>query len=177
LGYLLLAVREDEDAAQALGVNSTHVKFQAMFISAFLAAIAGSLYAQFTLFINPELFFGLFTNSQIILLTIIGGRGTILGPVIGSIIGTGASDLLIVYVGTIPAVQPLLYGLVLIIIILFEPTGIMGLVKSIQNRSTSFMTRRPSYIRGGQVSVTMSDMDAAVISRELSGCACRNSKI
>ncbi len=136
-GLQLQAVRDDEHAAAASGVNVLSVKLSGLVISAGMTAIAGALHVQFYLSIDPGTAFGLFQGIQIQLPALIGGLGTALGPVIGGLAATLLSE------GTnwgattlgIQGGDILVYGVVLLLVVLYAPRGIVGLFRR-QPRST-----------------------------------------
>lgn len=143
LGYQLSAVREDEDAARALGVNATRVKLISGTVSGALAAGAGVIYAQYILFINPESVLGIAVSIQIIVLAVVGGSGVILGPLIGAVILVPASQVLLRdFGGELPGLHTLLYGVVVIVVILLAPNGVHGFLRSAVARLTSVRNRR-----------------------------------
>ena len=123
LGYALAAVRSDTDAAETLGVNTTIAKTQALVISAFILGVAGSVYAQHYLFISPDSVFGFSTSISLVIMPIIGGVGTIAGPVIGAVIYTFIREQL---EANFQNLDLLAFGFLLIAIVLFEPKGILG---------------------------------------------------
>ena len=125
LGSFLMAIREDEVAAQSLGINSTRYKIIAICISAFLTSLGGTFYAQYVTFINAETVFGLSGAIEIILRPIIGGMGSFLGPVIGSFVLGPLSELTRVFLGEVSGVHLITYGIILIFIILFMPEGLL----------------------------------------------------
>lgn len=93
LGYYLKAIHKNEDAAEALGIDVTRYKLIAACLSASLTALGGSFYAQYTMYIEPDNALGALTSVQILLQAIIGGAGTVYGPVLGSFILTPLSEL------------------------------------------------------------------------------------
>ena len=108
LGYYFQAIREDQDAAHSLGINLPLYKNVALAISAAFTACAGGFYAMFVKFIDPNTVFGLDVSVQIVLIAIIGGIGTILGPVIGAMVLVPLSEVLrnpkgLVQIGVLPA--------------------------------------------------------------------------
>lgn len=135
-GYYLQAIREDEDAAEALGVNLIRYKVLAVVISAALTALGGSFFAQFFRFINPDLAFGVAISIEILLRPIVGGTGTIWGPLIGALFLTPLSEITRTIVRTPPnflqflkgrtGVDEMLFGIILIIVIIYLPDGIVG---------------------------------------------------
>src|SRR6516165_5503030 len=94
LGYYLQAIREDQDAAHSLGINLSFYKNVALAVSALFTAWAGGFYAMFVKFIDPNTVFGLDVSVQFVLICIIGGIGTILGPVIGAMVLVPLSEVL-----------------------------------------------------------------------------------
>src|SRR5439155_21855232 len=126
LGYSLLAIRENEDAAEASGVDALGMKLRAMAISAFLTALGGTFYAQYFAYIDPTITFGPSVSIQSLLQAIVGGAGTVLGPVIGAFVLTPVSGLSGAAIRGRAGVDGRLYVLVLILVISFLPQGIMG---------------------------------------------------
>jgi branched-chain amino acid transport system permease protein len=124
MGLYLMAIREDEDAAESAGVNTTRYKLWAISISAFLTAMAGTFYAQYIMYISPEEVFGIHFSIEMILRPIIGGSGTVLGPVIGAFVLGPLSELARVYLGGYSGVHLMIYGLIVILVVLFLPDGI-----------------------------------------------------
>lgn len=123
-GLALLAIREDEDAAADLGVHPFLCKLEAHALGAALTGAAGGVYAGYSDFIYPPGVFGFDISVAILLMPIIGGIGTIWGPVIGAVVYGLIHEELI---ASFPEFHLLLYGLLLILIILFEPGGVEGL--------------------------------------------------
>ena len=125
LGLALVAIREDEDAASDLGVNPYRAKLMAHSLAAALTGAAGGVYARYAAFIHPQGVFAFSISVAILLMPIIGGVGTIWGPVIGAVVyGLIHEEL----VASFPQLHLLLYGSLLILIVFFEPRGIMGLL-------------------------------------------------
>jgi len=123
-GLALLAIREDEDAASDLGVNPFRAKLLAHALAAALTGAAGGVYAQYAAFIHPQGVFAFSIGVAILLMPIIGGVGTIWGPVIGGVVYGLIHDEL---VASFPQLHLLIYGSLLILIVLFEPAGLVGL--------------------------------------------------
>jgi len=124
-GLALLAIREDEDAASDLGVNPFRAKLLAHALAAALTGAAGGVYAQYAAFIHPQGVFAFSIGVAILLMPIIGGVGTIWGPVIGGVVYGLIHDEL---VASFPQLHLLIYGSLLILIVLFEPAGLVGLL-------------------------------------------------
>lgn len=124
-GLGLVAVREDEVAAADLGLNPFTYKLAAHALAAALTGAAGGVFARYAAFIHPEGVFAFQTSVSILLMPVIGGLGTIWGPVIGGVIYGIVQEQL---VAAFPGLHLLLYGALLILIILFEPGGVVGLL-------------------------------------------------
>jgi branched-chain amino acid transport system permease protein len=127
-GLALLAIHEDENAASDLGVNPYATKLMAHALAAGLTAAAGGVYAGYAAFVHPNGVFGFDISVAILLMPIIGGVGTVWGPVIGAVIYGLVQEELI---ASFPQFHLLLYGALLILIILFEPSGVVGLLKKL----------------------------------------------
>jgi branched-chain amino acid transport system permease protein len=131
LGYYLVAMREDEDAAKSLSINTPRIKMISIGISGFLAAIGGTFYAQYILFIEPDTVLSFNFSVQVALVTIVGGMGTALGPVIGSFLLTPLSMLLRAYLGGgLAGLHIVIYGFLLIIVVFFIPAGIVNAIRT-----------------------------------------------
>ena len=128
-GYALAAVRQDTDAAETLGVATTIAKTQALFLSACILGVAGSVYALHYLFISPDSVFGFSTSIAFVIMPIIGGLGTVTGPLIGAVIYTFIREQL---AATLANVDLLAFGVLLIAIVVFEPRGILGIADRIR---------------------------------------------
>lgn len=129
MGYYLVAIGEDEDAAEAVGVNAPRVKRDIYAISAFLTALAGTFYTQYIYFIDPATAFNFSISIEAALVSIVGGIGTLWGPVIGTVLLEATSALLQSWLGSSTGgVQLTVYSLILMAVILWRPTGIMGFI-------------------------------------------------
>ena len=136
LGFYFQAIREDEEAASALGVNVLRYKVISVAISAALTAIGGSFFAQYFLFIDPTIVFGVSVSVQILLRPIVGGVGTIWGPFVGALLLTPLAELtrgvvrnpptILDFIEGRAGVDVMLFGAILIIVVLFMPDGLIG---------------------------------------------------
>ena len=126
IGSYFKAIRENEDAAEALGINSLLYKLLAMSISSSLMAIGGTFYAQFYLIVEEESVFGTGISIAVLLGPIIGGAGTVLGPVLGGGILEILSEMTRNLLGAYSGVHLMIYGAILIFVIIFLPHGILG---------------------------------------------------
>jgi branched-chain amino acid transport system permease protein len=128
-GFYLFAVRDDEEAAAAAGVNPLLVRTGALALSAFLSGIGGSLFAQYFLYLDPTHVISPELSFQFALLPALGGLGTAIGPVLGSFAITPLSELLRSYLGDAASGLHLaLYGGVLVVVMLYFPGGIAALL-------------------------------------------------
>jgi branched-chain amino acid transport system permease protein len=125
LGYYLNAGGEEPEAAMSLGVNVARCKLIAMAMSSFLTALAGSFYAQFSLFIHPKSVISLDLSFEIAFIALIGGRGSIVGPVLGALLLRPVSDFSRIYFGDIlPGLHLIIFGTVLILVMIYLPRGL-----------------------------------------------------
>jgi branched-chain amino acid transport system permease protein len=135
MGYYLVAIGEDEDAAQAIGVNAPRVKREIYMISAFLTALAGTFYVQYIYFIDPATAFSFNISVEAALVCIVGGIGTLWGPVVGTVLLETTSALLQSWLGSSAGgVQLTVYSLILIAVILWRPSGLLGLFEEAYRR-------------------------------------------
>jgi branched-chain amino acid transport system permease protein len=132
MGYRMRAIKENADAAEVIGVDTTRVKLYASLISAALTAALGTLYAQFTYFFDPDTVFGVAPISvRIALIAIIGGIGTVAGPIIGAFFVIPIEELAnSVLAGQAAGLSQFAYGVLLIIMILIEPRGLVALFEA-----------------------------------------------
>lgn len=135
MGFYLKAIRESHEVAESIGVNTRNYKTYAMMISAALAACAGTVYAQYLLYIDPFMVFSLDISIKIVLLTVLGGVGNIYGPIIGAAILIPLSETTrIVLGGSGTGVDLMIFGILIILVACFQPRGIIGLVESIREK-------------------------------------------
>jgi len=127
-GYYWQAIREDEEAAQALGIHTFRWKMLAVVISSAMTAIAGVFFAFYYNNLFPEQIFHISRSIEIILGPIIGGLGTLFGPILGAavltILADGITEILAALGWEFPGVKQVFYGLVLLLVIMFLPHGI-----------------------------------------------------
>jgi len=131
IGYQLAGVREDEDAAEALGIATRRLKVAAITLSAALTSIGGSLWAQYVGFVDPTYVFSVDLSVRFALNTIIGGMGTALGPFLGSILITSLETYLRATFAGVKAgftgIYLIIYGTALILVVRFVPEGLAGI--------------------------------------------------
>jgi len=131
-GAYLVAVRENEEAAKALGVNVVMVKFSAMTVSAAITAAAGGFYAQYFLFVDSGIAYGPWISVEALLAPIIGGAGTVFGPLLGALVVKVLGEITKLMTGDAPGLDLVIYGSVLVLVVAFAPRGIVGLVASVR---------------------------------------------
>ncbi|HST65318.1 MAG TPA: branched-chain amino acid ABC transporter ATP-binding protein/permease [Mycobacteriales bacterium] len=128
-GTGLVAIREDEGKAAAIGVDTTRFKILAYAASSFFIGIAGGVYAYYLTFLNPVGSFAILGSVMIVLSALVGGRGTLFGPVIGALIVQVLNEEATVYGGG-TGTRVLLMGLVLVAVVLFMPAGLLPTVQA-----------------------------------------------
>jgi branched-chain amino acid transport system permease protein len=132
-GYYFRAVREDQDAAASLGVHVARQKLRAMAISAGLTALCGTFYAQYVFFIDPESVFPLSLSILICLIAVLGGVGTLWGPLLGAAVLVPLSEFTRVWLGgTGKALDLVIYGALIMIIAVIQPSGLVGLARRVR---------------------------------------------
>jgi branched-chain amino acid transport system permease protein len=141
LGYYLVACREDEEAARALGVHTTKIKTLGLMISAALTALGGTFYAQYILYIDPASLASFDIAIHFPLLTVVGGVGTVGGPVLGAAIMIPLSEILRSELsGLVSGLDRVLYGLTLMLVVLFTPEGLLVEARKAYKRRLSSVT-------------------------------------
>jgi branched-chain amino acid transport system permease protein len=129
-GAYLVAVRESEDAAKAAGVDVVRVKLLAMTLSAALTAAGGCFYAQYFLFLDAGIAYGTWISVEALLAPIIGGIGTVYGPLLGALVVRSLGEVTKLVTGHAPGLDLVIYGCVLVLVVAFAPRGIVGLLES-----------------------------------------------
>jgi branched-chain amino acid transport system permease protein len=137
LGKSMIAVRENEELAGALGINTVRVKTVSFSISTFFAAVAGALFVSTMGFLGPESI-SYHLTFDFLTFTVIGGQGTIIGPLIGTFILQIAATFL----QSVPEYRLLIFGVLLIITIIFLPNGLVGAFKSLHQRRKAGKDRK-----------------------------------
>jgi branched-chain amino acid transport system permease protein len=133
-GYYLMAIREDEDTAQTITINTAAYKLFALVVSALLAGMGGAIFAANLGSIQPNDVFGSAISNQVVFLAVLGGAGTLYGPLVGAVILQVASDWLknslggVSFIGDADAFAFFLYGLMIVLVVLFMPAGIVGVL-------------------------------------------------
>ncbi len=127
LGAYMIAVRENEAAAKALGVDTLATKLWAIALSAGITGAAGALYVQYFLFVDAGIAFGSHVSVEALVAPIVGGLGTVFGPVIGALALHGISELTKLYAGRVPGIDLVIFGTILVLSVAFAPQGLIGL--------------------------------------------------
>ncbi len=126
-GYGLVAIREDEDAAATMGIDTARYKTIAFAISGAFAGLAGGVFAYWITFIDPDGVFKVLVTIQMIIMAVFGGTGTVLGPLLGTVVLASISELLSTHLVTL---AELFNGLVVILVVLFMPRGLVDVVRT-----------------------------------------------
>jgi branched-chain amino acid transport system permease protein len=131
-GAQLVAVRENEEAARALGVDALGVKLRAITLSGAMTAAAGCLYTQKFLYLDATIGYGPWISVEALLAPIIGGLGTVLGPLVGAVVLLGLGEITKTLIanatgGALPGVDLVVFGILLIICVAYAPRGVLGL--------------------------------------------------
>ena len=164
-GTGLVAIREDEGKAAAVGVNTTRYKVTAFAASSFFIGVAGGVYAYFLTFINPVGAFTILGSVTIVLAALAGGRGTLYGPVVGAFIVGIGQEMATVYGGSSSRV--LLFGVALMLIVLFLPAGLLPTLESLWRRRHTTGTEyqdQAGALGAGTLQVRDRGLAAAVVS-------------
>ncbi len=141
-GYYLRAVREGQETAESLGVNSTAVKLTAMALSAALAALCGSFFVQYNLRVDPPMVMSLDMSMKFVLITVLGGSGTLVGPLLGAAVLIPLQEYSrALWGGLGGGVDLIIFGLLIIIIVVKQPAGIIGIIRDIRKYAAR---RRPA---------------------------------
>ncbi len=136
-GLALRAIKDDHDAAADVGVHAFRCKLAVHALSAFLTGTAGGAFARYTAYVHPDGVFAFSTSVSILLMPVIGGLGTLLGPIIGAAVYSVVQEEMVV---NFPQFHLLLYGALLILIVLFEPGGLVGLWRRLRRRLANWPT-------------------------------------
>jgi branched-chain amino acid transport system permease protein len=135
MGYYFRAIKESHEIAQVLGVNVVRYRLYAIMLSAFLTSMAGTFYAQYILYIDPESVMILAVSIQIVLVAMLGGANTVLGPVVGAAILVPFSEYArawLGYKGT--GFDMIIYGALITVISMYQPNGVWGAITELVRR-------------------------------------------
>ena len=141
-GAYLVAIRENEDAASAVGINTFAVKLAAITVSAAITAAAGCFYAQYFLFIDAAIAYGPWISIDALLAPIVGGAGTLFAPLLGALVIKTLGEATKLLTGDAPGLDLVIYGIVLIAIVGLAPRGIAGILTSLFQRPIRALAHR-----------------------------------
>jgi branched-chain amino acid transport system permease protein len=131
-GAYLQAVRDNEDAARAVGVDPLRVKLGAITLSGAFMGLAGAFYVQVFQYIDPTIAFGPHASVEALVAAIVGGMGTLWGPLLGALVLHVLADLTRNLFGELPGINMVIYGSVLVLIVMFVPRGIAGIGQDVR---------------------------------------------
>jgi branched-chain amino acid transport system permease protein len=135
MGYYFRAIKESHDVANVLGISFVRYRLAAIMISAFLSAMAGTFYAQYVLYLDPESVLVLPISVQIVLVAMLGGAGSVMGPVLGAAILLPLSEYTRVFLGQRgTGVDLMIYGALIMIISVYQPKGVWGMLAGRRER-------------------------------------------
>jgi branched-chain amino acid transport system permease protein len=137
-GYYLMSIREDQDTALSVGVNAARCKLWALLISAAITGFGGALYASIFLFIVPDQVLAMDISTEIAIVAMLGGAGTLLGPLLGSVILESSAEI---FKTVFKEAHLLIYGVLIVIVVLFMPEGVVG---TVTNRLARFKKAPPA---------------------------------
>lgn len=133
LGYYFRAIKSDPAAARSIGINPTKYKLFAFYLGAIPTTVAGTFYAQYLFFIDPETVFQLMLSVLMIVVVVVGGVGTIWGPLLGAAVLLPVSEFTRLYIGGGGrALDMIVYGVLIIIVAEYEPAGMAGIIRRLK---------------------------------------------
>lgn len=136
MGYYFRAIKQSPDAAEGIGVNTSRYKLYALIISAFFTSICGSVYAQYILHIEPSTVMSIDISIKIVLVAVLGGAGTIWGPLLGAMILIPLSEYSRIWLGgTGMGIDLIIFGALILFISIFQPAGIVGILRRFTQKS------------------------------------------
>ena len=140
-GMSLIAIREDEAAAEAAGIRTIAWKLKAITLSGAMAGVAGGFYGVVLLVVTPPAVFGMLVSAQALIVAMFGGVATVWGPVIGAVVLVPLSEILHARLGNIiPGIQGVVYGVAIVTVVLLAPEGVFWKVKDVVARRKRFLT-------------------------------------
>jgi branched-chain amino acid transport system permease protein len=128
IGYYWTAIRNDEDAAESLGISVSRYRITGFLLSCFLTGMGGVFYAQYLLAVDPRTILGLSLSTEIAVMGIVGGWQSVFGPLIGAAVLVPINQILRARLYNVPQLTTVIYGLILVLFMLFLPKGINGLI-------------------------------------------------
>ncbi len=142
VGYYLRAIRDNQEAAEAAGISVRRYKLLGLLVSTFLTSLGGTILAQYTLYIEPETVFNVTISINMALMSILGGLGTLLGPLVGAVIALPLQEFLRDWLGSAASGAHLaVYGVLLVAMVIGMPKGIVGTVGDLLARRRGRLLR------------------------------------
>ncbi|MBS7707067.1 ABC transporter permease subunit [Chelatococcus asaccharovorans] len=167
IGFQLVATRERESAAKAAGVDTVKVRLIAVSVSAALTAMVGTFHAMYLTFIEPAAMFSLPFSIQIAMFALIGGIGTVFGPLLGAVLLVPISEVARGWLGAHAlGLHGFVYGAVLILVVLFMPNGLMGLLSRLNKSSETSRQRQAQTITAAQAPSERPSLGDAIVKVE-----------
>ena len=152
--YLLTAVREDELAASAVGINTWLAKLWAFVVSGAVAGLLGVIYAQMLFVVTPETMFGIGVSVQALIVNLVGGIGHPVGPLLGTLIVVPISQVLDAKFGAISGASQLVYGMVLIAVVLLIPRGLIEELRRFDSSGRPWLARLQTWLSRRHLNVS-----------------------
>ena len=137
-GAGLVAIREDEEAAEVMGVDTTLYKVLALALSAFFSALAGGVHAYWITFVDPSSAFDPRLNLEMVIMAVFGGPGTVSGPLLGAFVLSAISEML---ANTVSMFASLFFGLVIVVAVIFMPKGLIDLASGLRHNGPRYFLR------------------------------------
>ncbi len=134
MGYYFRAIKANQSSAASLGVNVVKLKLEAQFITAFLTGIGGAFYAQLMQYLGPTTIFGTDLSVTILILVIVGGSGTLWGPVVGAAILMPLNQFFRTALANYSGLATVIYGVTLALMVFFAPGGILGVINNYRSK-------------------------------------------
>lgn len=155
-GLSLVAIKQDEAAAEAAGIDTLRWKLKAIMLSGALAGVVGGFYAVVLLVVTPPAVFGMLVSAQALIVAMFGGVGTVWGPVIGAVVLVPLSEILHARLGNvIPGIQGVVYGIAIVAVILMAPEGVFWKVKDLLLRRGPKPTPTPTAPAGATTPIAV----------------------
>lgn len=155
-GLSLVAIKQDEAAAEAAGIDTLRWKLKAIVLSGALAGVVGGFYAVVLLVVTPPAVFGMLVSAQALIVAMFGGVGTVWGPVIGAVVLVPLSEILHARLGNvIPGIQGVVYGIAIVAVILMAPEGVFWKVKDLLLRRGSKSAMTPADVPGAATPIAV----------------------
>ncbi len=146
-GYGLASIREDEQAAEVMGVRTARLKARAFMLSAFFPGVAGGIFSYYVSYIEPGTLFDHSISINVVIMSILGGIGTTLGPALGAVLLTLVSEVMNVVV--VSEAKLVVYGAILVVAVLFLPQGILGRLRRAPGPASSVASGGPPRVQEG----------------------------